>query len=398
MHETPPKDGRFRGRGKESAAGPKWILPLGNSIFLSLIKANNLSLAKTGGDHVMKFGLFDHVDINDRPLAQLLDERIKFVVAAEKAGFYCYHIAEHHATPLNMVPVPGVYLGAVAQATSSIRLGPLGYLLPLYSPLRLIEEICILDHLSNGRLDVGVGRGISPFELKFHDVDPATSRPIFAEALETVLYGLSNDVLNHEGENFKYRDVPMELKPLQKPHPPIWYPTNSIEGGAFGGENGYNYVTLGGIDFAKPSIDAFKEAFTKRGRPGDGATADFEGGAAIGIMRHLVIAETEDEAMRIAEPAYQAWEASLTKLWRVNKVPGPNIAEFIPPTLEEAMKRGSVVVGTPAKVQDKLAEDIQAGGLNYMVTAFYFGNIGHQHALNSMETFAAEIMPTLSDL
>ena len=74
-------------------------------------------------------------------------------------GAFGRHRAEHHATPLNMVPVPGVYLGAVANATSRIRLGPLVYLLPLYSPLRLIEEIAIMDHLSHGRFDVGVGRG-----------------------------------------------------------------------------------------------------------------------------------------------------------------------------------------------------------------------------------------------
>jgi len=140
----------------------------------------------------MKFGLFDHVDLNDRPLSQQLRERIAFVLAAEKAGFYCYHVAEHHATPLNMVPVPGVYLGALAGATSSIRLGPLGYLLPLYSPLRLIEEICILDHLCNGRLDVGVGRGISPFELKYHDINPESSQRIFYESLDTILCGLEN--------------------------------------------------------------------------------------------------------------------------------------------------------------------------------------------------------------
>ena len=346
----------------------------------------------------MKFGLFDHVDANGRALAQQLDERIAFVSAAEAAGFYSYHVAEHHATPLNLVPVPGVYLGAVARATSTIRLGPLGYLLPLYSPLRLIEEICILDHLSHGRLDVGVGRGISPFELKYHDVDPATSTGIFREALETVLYGLNNEVLEHTGENYTYQDVPMELRPLQDPHPPIWYPTNSVDGGTFGGENGYHFVTLGGVDFAKPALNAFKEAFAKRGRPGDGATVDFEGGAAMGIMRHLVIADTDAEAMTLAEPAYQAWEASLTKLWRVNKVPGPNIAQFIPPTLGEAMARGSVVVGSASTVQDKLAGDIEALGLNYMVTAFYFGDIGHQQAMHSMQTFASDIMPVLAGL
>ena len=115
-------------------------------------------------------------------------------------------------------------------------------------------------------------------------------------------------------------------------------------------------------------------------------------------MRHLVIADTDDAALQHAEPAYQAWEASLTKLWRVNNVPGPNIAQFIPPTLAEAIERGSVVVGSAATVRDKLAEDIQALGLNYMVTAFYFGDIPHQLAMHSMQTFAADIMPALEGL
>ena len=341
----------------------------------------------------MKFGLFDHVDVNDRPLAQQLDERIRYVSAAEEAGFYSYHVAEHHATPLNMVPVPGVYLGAVARATSHIRLGPLGYLLPLYSPLRLIEEICILDHLCNGRLDVGVGRGVSPFELKYHDVSPETSKGIFLETLETIISGLENEQLTHKGENYCYVDVPMELRPLQKPHPPIWYPTTSSEGAKFGGNNGYHFVTLGGVNFAKPAVEAYKEAFSKRGRPGDGANNDFTGGSAIGIMRHIVLAETDAEGIKIAGPAYQAWEASLTKLWRVNNVPGPKISEFIPPTLEEAIQRGSVVVGSATTVQEKLAEHIQDLGLNYMIIGFYFGNISHNHALNSMQIFADEIMP-----
>src|SRR2546423_12739603 len=115
----------------------------------------------------MKVGLFDHVEHGGRPLATLFEERIAFAKAADDAGLYCLHVAEHHATPLNLVPVPGIYLGAVARATRRIHLGPLVYLLPLYSPLRLAEEICILDHLSNGRLEVGIGRGVSAFELGF---------------------------------------------------------------------------------------------------------------------------------------------------------------------------------------------------------------------------------------
>ena len=121
----------------------------------------------------MKVGIFDHVErAADRSIAHTLDERLKFAAAADEAGIYCLHVAEHHATPLNLVPVPGVYLGAVARATKRMQIGPLVYLLTLVSPLRLAEEICILDHLSNGRLEIGVGRGVSPYELGYHKVAP----------------------------------------------------------------------------------------------------------------------------------------------------------------------------------------------------------------------------------
>ena len=346
----------------------------------------------------MKFGLFDHFDANDRPAYRQYADRIDFVAAAERAGFYCYHVAEHHATPLNLAPVPGIFLGALAQATSKIRLGPLGYLLPLYSPLRLIEEICILDQLSEGRLDVGVGRGISPFELKYHHVDPATSQGLFREVLDTMIAGLSNDSLDHHGENFSYTNVPMELRPLQRPYPPVWYPTTNPESAEFGGSNGYNFVTLGGVKFAKPTIDVFKNAYANRGPAASCKNEDFPGGVAVGIMRHVVVAETDEAATRIARHAYQGWEANLTKLWRLNKVPGPKIAEFIPPTLEDAEKLGTVVVGSPARVRDILAEHIEALGLNYMVVGFYFGGIAHDRAIRSMETFAAEVIPELGEL
>src|SRR6185312_13229327 len=88
----------------------------------------------------MKVGIFDHIENGDRPTAQLFDERLSFIQECDKAGYYCLHLAEHHQTPLNMVPVPGVFLGAVARATKTIKMGPLVYLLPLYSPLRMIDE------------------------------------------------------------------------------------------------------------------------------------------------------------------------------------------------------------------------------------------------------------------
>ncbi len=104
-------------------------------------------------------------------MQKLYEERLRLLEAADSAGFRGYHLAEHHFTPLGMAPSPALFLAAAAQRTQHLRLGPLGYLLPLYDPLRLIEEVCMLDQLSNGRLDLGFGRGISPYELGYFGVD-----------------------------------------------------------------------------------------------------------------------------------------------------------------------------------------------------------------------------------
>jgi alkanesulfonate monooxygenase SsuD/methylene tetrahydromethanopterin reductase-like flavin-dependent oxidoreductase (luciferase family) len=112
------------------------------------------------------FGLFDWIDRGTAPLHQLYKDRLQLLEAADAAGFFCYHLAEHHATLLGMAPSPALFLTAAAQRTQRIRLGPLVYLLPLYNPLGLIEEVCMLDQLSGGRLELGVGRGVTPYELR----------------------------------------------------------------------------------------------------------------------------------------------------------------------------------------------------------------------------------------
>ena len=164
----------------------------------------------------LEFGVFDHLDRGNFSARQVYANRLRLVEAYDAAGFYAYHLAEHHATTLSMAPSPGIFLSAVAQHTSRLRLGPMVYVLPLYDPLRLIEEICMLDQLSGGRLELGVGRGFSPFELAYFGVDHLEARDLYQEVLAVILAGLTGDVLNHRGENFRYADVPMVMKPLQR--------------------------------------------------------------------------------------------------------------------------------------------------------------------------------------
>jgi alkanesulfonate monooxygenase SsuD/methylene tetrahydromethanopterin reductase-like flavin-dependent oxidoreductase (luciferase family) len=347
----------------------------------------------------MKIGLFDHVEHGERPLTTLFDERLKFVEAADAAGMYCLHVAEHHATPLNMVPVPGVYLGAVARATKRMRLGPLVYLLPLYSPLRLIEEICMLDHLSYGRLDVGVGRGVSPYELKFHKVDHDQSRDIFFDAFKCLSAGLVTDELNYKGEHYVYENVPIAMRPLQQPHPPFWYGSSNEIGSTWAGEQGLHFVTLGPMATAKTNIAAFRTALAKRGGPAQ-PKAEFSGGVAIGTQRHIFVADTDAEAHRFGKPAMEAHLANLNWLRTKHGVTGPTSRLNVPrgATYEACLADGTVIAGSPQTVRAEIERQVKELGINYLLTYLFLGTMSLADALRSLNLFTAEVMPHLAKL
>src|SRR5689334_19419340 len=143
----------------------------------------------------MKFGVFEHMDDSGVSLGEQIAGRMRLVEAYDRLGFYAYHLAEHHGTPLGLAPSPSLIMAAIAQRTQRLRFGPLVYLLPLYHPLRLIEEVCMLDHMSGGRLELGVGKGVSPIEVGFFGVDPATSQRQYIEALQVIRQGLTSETL-----------------------------------------------------------------------------------------------------------------------------------------------------------------------------------------------------------
>ena len=230
-------------------------------------------------------------------IAQLFDERLAFIQAADEAGFYCLHLAEHHQTPLNMVPVPGVFLGAVARLTKRIKMGPLVYLLPLVSPLRMIDEICMLDHLSHGRAEIGVGRGVSPFELKYNKVDPDKSREIFIDAYRCISKGLTTDMLTYKGPHYEYENVPIALRAASRSRirrSGTARPAPRARPGR--ARRGCISSRSAPTPSAKANIDTFKAAFAKRGSKAAQPKPEFSGGIAIGVQRHIFVDETDEKA------------------------------------------------------------------------------------------------------
>jgi len=344
----------------------------------------------------MKVGLFDHVEHGERPLGTLFDERLRFAEAADKADIYCLHVAEHHGTPLSLIPVPGVYLAALARATKRVRLGPLVYLLPLYSPLRLTEEISMLDHLSHGRLEVGVGRGVSPYELGFHKVAFEDSRDIFIDAFKCLRAGLATDTLTYKGKHYAYEKVPMALRPLQQPHPPFWYASTNAAGATWAGDQGLHFVTLGPVAMAKATIDAYRAALGERGGAAQ-PKPEFPGGAAIGISRMIIVADTEAQARRFGKPALDYHIANLT--WLRDKL-GPTAGLSLPfgADYDAWVANGTAIAGTPQQVRAEIERQAAALGVNYLLAYPFFGTMSLADALRSLSLFSTEVMPHLAKL
>ena len=193
----------------------------------------------------MQFGIFDQNDQGPYPLAEQYERRLKLIEFYDRAGFRTYHMSEHHATPLNMTPSPSVFLAAVAQRTKRLRFGALVYVLPAHHPLRLVEESCMLDHLSGGRVELGVGRGASPRGLAYFGVDPDQAQAMYVEAYDVIMQALTRDTVDFSGRHYRFANVPIDMKPLQRPHPPVWYAVPVPEGAAWPARHAINVVCGG---------------------------------------------------------------------------------------------------------------------------------------------------------
>jgi alkanesulfonate monooxygenase SsuD/methylene tetrahydromethanopterin reductase-like flavin-dependent oxidoreductase (luciferase family) len=337
------------------------------------------------------FGLFDWIDRSETSVQQLYEERLQLVEAADAAGFFCYHLAEHHGTPLGMASSPALFLAAAAQRTRRIRLGPLVYLLPLYNPLRLIEEVCMLDQLSGGRLELGVGRGVSPYELGCFGVDAAETRAIFNEALAVLVAGMTQEQLTFKGQHYQYDSVPMELHPLQQPYPPLWYPTHNPESITYAATHGYHFVGLGPAAMLRPLVDAYRQTWeVQRHEPGrlNGHVAQ----PKLGALRQIFVADTDDEALAIAQAAHKSWYRSITKLWHDhNDHTVDGIFAW-----EGAVQHETILFGSPARVRAQVARLVEESGCNYVIGAFAWGTLSHKQALHSLQLFTQEVMPAFS--
>ena len=374
----------------------------------------------------LQLGIFDHIEpVLGQALTQIYRERLHLLERYDAAGFYAYHLAEHHTPAVHsLAPSQNVFLAAASQRTRQLRLAPCIYVLPLHHPLRLIEEICMLDHLSDGRLEVGVGRG-GVLEAYFWGSNPDVEQNLvrYRETLAILKQGLSHEELTFKGEFYSFDALPMRLRPKQQPYPPMWYMRN-VETAAM---DGMNTVIVGSLDSFEANVARYHELWTEHqgvhGRTIQGTEPK------IGLVNHIVLTDSQTEAVRIGTPAWgeyvwnleaprrlEAEQRGLTQFLEGNMTRRPaglpdreaNRERYRGRELPEAQRRRratpggiggdgrgagfSVIAGTPDSIRSYMDEYV-ATGANYFVCSFQWGGLTHDQAMRSIDLFVEEIMP-----
>ena len=346
----------------------------------------------------IEFGIFDHVT---RPPGVALDElyegRIALLRTADAAGFRGYHLAEHHGHALSATPSQVPFLTAVARETERLRLGLLVACLPLHHPIRLVEEICMLDQLSGGRLDLGVGRGISPFEHRLFGHDPDESRARFGELLPMVVRGLATGRMDSTGsEHYDFPEIELPVEPLQRPYPPLWAAGN-VEQAA---RHGLNVVS--GAPLTADLRARYDEQWAETRRSSAPLNTHVTE-PLVGSSHYLCIADTDEEARRIGERALGVLAGFLGR--SIGREP-PHLqdpARPEPPTpLVKAIQGGGahgvLVCGSPATVREHFVRYAAEGHANYIVINVPFGDMTPAEAQRTLDAFIADVMPAIRAL
>ncbi|MBX6390505.1 MAG: LLM class flavin-dependent oxidoreductase, partial [Frankia sp.] len=347
----------------------------------------------------VEFGLFDWVDLAPgRAAGQTYDARLRLLAEADQGGgFAVYHLAEHHGTPLGLAPSPALLLAAAARVTSRIRLAPTTFVVPLYDPLRLTQEIAMLDQLCHGRLEIGVGRGSSWIEAAMFGLTADEAAARFERDLPAVIDALVTGEFRRPGEA-DAAPVQLHVPVAQRPHPPLWYPTSNPASIPRLGEQGYN--VLFGFSFFSPPPHVIWEqskVFFDHVRAAIAATGRTRYGVPpaapprFGVVRHVLVAPTDDEAIALARPAYADHCASFTHLWRQHGVERFSTL----PSFDELLATGRLLIGSPRSVAAQISDLLTGGEVNYLAGVFAWGSLAPDASLRSLRLFRDAVIPTV---
>ncbi len=352
----------------------------------------------------MKFGLFYQLPCApEQNEVTRYYETIEQIVYADELGFDSAWLAElHFNRPFSIMPSPLILATAIAQRTKHIRLGTAVALLPLQHPLRTAEDAAVVDILSNGRLDFGVGRGTIALHFQGFNVSRDESRERFEEALTIIEQAWTQETFAFEGKYFHVPETAVEPRPLQKPHPPLRIAANSPETAAFAGERGYPVFVASPINpFPKlpEHIDIYRRTF--RAAAHHGKKED------IAVLFPTYVADSAARIRQEVEPSFMHYFRTVSHQARLGQRDQSASYAY----LREVRKRmesitweevdTTMALYGPSETCVQKFRDAYArcGGMQQMICWFNpGGRIPHRQVLASMRRFAEEVMPTVRDL
>ena len=329
----------------------------------------------------MKFGLFIIGD--DDPELQLdlkgyYERMLEQVRWGESLGYECFWFGEHHFDFHGVIPSPTVLMSAAATCTSTIRLGVAVALLPYRDPILTAEEYAMIDVLSGGRLDFGVGRGTPPELVGFGVKEDNRDRLV--ESLEVVEMAWREGRVSYQGQFHHIDDVSLNVQPVQRPLPPVYFAALSQGSYQVAGERGYPILGIpfaSGKDMAevKRKVDFYKETLSQNGH--DPATLD------VGQTIHTHVAESDAAARRRARPA-------MSRYYEARKSVRPR-------GYDELDQQRMLMVGGPARCIEQIQE-IADTGANYVIFSMNFAGLDQKSILESMAMMAEEVLPKVGGL
>ena len=350
----------------------------------------------------MKFGLFHSVQLpNPSEQERYYREALEQVLHAERLGYSSVWFTEHHFTRHGIVSATLSVLSYLAGLTDTIRLGTAVTVLPFHNPVQLAEQTATVDLLSNGRLDLGVGRGYQWGE--FHrmgvPMDEATRR--FEESMEVLTRAwTSTEPFDHRGEFWSFNDLTVQPRPVQQPHPPVYVAASGADSMARVVRNDWNLL----VGQAETHVQVGDQVeFYK------GALAEAEGEYSPGrvvVARAMYVAETTERARREAEIPFMWFkqtgqEVSAPPGQRVELLPDEFAAyrsRYLPDTRFDYDARCDDVMlfGSPDHIAERVGR-LRESGVEKLILFVNFGGIENQKVLDSLELFASEVMPHFAD-
>jgi alkanesulfonate monooxygenase SsuD/methylene tetrahydromethanopterin reductase-like flavin-dependent oxidoreductase (luciferase family) len=329
---------------------------------------------------------------------ELYRQQIREIEIAEELGFDHLWLYEHHVSPSGPMPSPNLMIAAAAPSTSRIRLGTMVNILPYRNPLIVAEEAAMLDVLTNGRFDMGIGRGLKPIEFDAFCVPQAESREMFLESLAIIKKVWADENFKFSGKYFRVnKQTPLSPPLVQKPHPPLLISAQSEESLRFAAENDMPFAQIDAlIEDCERDQKFYREIQTACGHPPSDR---------LFITREVYVAETDEQARREAYPyLVQYWDlwGRYTQFSLAGRMPDSydNWRKRAPilhaMQLDELLERGLVMIGSPDTVAKKINEHRERLDLLALACVFKFGGMPYDMVIASMRAFAAEVMPKVA--